>query len=297
MNNNIYTSRNDSICGRDVENKTGFNTNNNNNNGDDRMKNIEILTKKEFKALTKGEAYTVYSNIGERVNALKIKADKAEALFKDAKKDTAEAKRLAKEARKFGIKAERLANERVAKLEKALKKAKKDLKETKKALKEAELRAENAELTAATGEGKSDAGLDLVHEIQNDLDELTEEVVETRKAYSRIGARMTGKKARANINAGTIRHYNNIIRQCKKDIEAGKDVNGNKATIFELQAEIRNLQRQVDAANGTFNEMKRNKTVISQKIVAMDNELDKRYKLQNLLGELGYMWSKKYKRG
>ena len=238
-----------------------YTNDNKNNNGDDFMK---TLSKKEFKALSKGQAFNEYETVGEIANTLKIKADKAETLLKDAKNEASEAQREASEAQR-------------------------EASEAKKQAENAEARAEEAELRAATAEGKADAGLDLVSELQNDLDDLIEERDENMETYNRLGNRMTGKINRANINAGTIRHYRNIIDQCKKDIEAGRDVGGNKATINELEAEIRNLQRQVEAAKGTFNEMKHNKTIVSQRIESMDDELNKRYKLNNLLCELGYI--------
>lgn len=245
-----------------MKNNNNFNKNvksvdtndNKNNNGDDFMK---ILNKKEFKALSKGQAFNEYQTVGEIANTLKIKADKAETLLKDAKNDAIEAQNIAIEAQNEASKAKK--------------------------------QAEEAELRAVTAEGKADGGLDLVSELQNDLDDLIDARNEDMETYNRLGNRMTGKINRANINAGTIRHYKNIINQCKKDIEAGKDVGGNKATINELEAEIRNLQRQVEAAKGTFNEMKHNKTIVSQRIESMDDELNKRYKLNNLLGELGYI--------
>ena len=249
--------------------------NNNNNNGDDHMesnkKDIKVLNKKQFKSLTKGQAYNEYESVADIANALKCKADKALEYFKAAQQDALDAQSGFHDVsfRLDKVKAE-LANT-----------------ETKLANTETEL--EEIKIKLAEAEGKIDAGFDLNAEIQNDLDDLIKNRDEEMESYNRLGARMTGKRARANINMGTIRHYKNIIHQCKKDIENGKDVEGNKATIFELEAEIRNLQRQVDAANGTFNEMKRNKTGISQKIVKMENELDKRYQLNNLLGELGYM--------
>lgn len=49
-----------------------------------------------------------------------------------------------------------------------------------------------------------------------------------------------------NIMMGTIMYYNNIICQCKKDIEAGNDVGGNKATIFELQDAIWEFQKRIE---------------------------------------------------
>ena len=217
------------------------------NNGDDVM---ELLSKKQFKGLKKGEAYTEYLSVGELADAFRHKADKAETLLKDAKKEAIEAQREAVEAQR---------------------------------------QAEVAELRAVKAEGKADAGLDLLTELQNDLDELVENRDEAFERYERLGARMTGKKNRANIDTGIIRHLNNIIRTCKKEIEQGKDVEGNKATIIELSAEIRNIQRQVEAATGTFNEMKVNKTIVSEEIDQMDTELNKRYQLQGLLGELGYI--------
>lgn len=238
-----------------IKNVNSVDTNENKNkNGDDFMK---ILNKKEFKALSKGQAFNEYQTVGEIANTLKIKADKAETLLKDAKNDAIEAQNIAIEAQNEASKAKK--------------------------------QAEEAELRAVTAEGKADGGLDLVSELQNDLDDLIDARNEDMETYNRLGNRMTGKINRANINAGTIRHYKNIINQCKKDIEAGKDVGGNKATINELEAEIRNLQRQVEAAKGTFNEMKHNKTIVSQRIESMDDELNKRYKLNNLLGELGYI--------
>ena len=259
-----------------MKNNNNFNKNvnsvytneNKNNNGDDFMK---ILNKKQFKALKKGEAYTEYLSVGELADAFKYKADKAEALLKDAKNECIEAQKEASQAQKEASQAQKEASQ------------------AQKLAQESEARAEAAELRAIAAEGKADAGLDLVTELQNDLDDLVENRDEAFARYNRLGARMTGKKNRANINTGTIRHYNNIIRDCKKEIEKGIDVEGNKATINELEAEIRNLQRQVEAANGTFHEMKYNKTIVSQKIDAMDDELNKRYKLNNLLGELGYI--------
>ena len=237
------------------KNVNSVDTNDNkNNNGDDFMK---ILNKKQFKALKKGEAYTEYLSVGELADAFKYKADKAEALLKDAKNECIEAQKEASQAQKLA--------------------------------QESEARAEAAELRAVAAEGKTDAGLDLVTELQNDLDELVENRDEAFERYERLGARMTGKKNRANIDTGIIRHLNNIIRTCKKEIEQGKDVEGNKATIIELSAEIRNIQRQVEAATGTFNEMKVNKTIVSEEIDQMDTELNKRYQLQGLLGELGYI--------
>lgn len=245
-----------------TQNVNGFNTNDNkNNNGDDYMK---LLTKKQFKGLKKGEAYTEYLSVGELADAFRCKADKAEELFKDARKDFVEA-------------------------EKDAEASKKEAAEAKKRAAEAEKRAEDAELKIAEGHGKVDAGFDLITELHNDLDELVENRNEAFGRYERLGERMGGKKNRANINTGTIRHYKNIITKCKKDIANGIDVGVNKATIIELEAEIRNLQRQVDAANGTFMEMKRNKTAVSQEITQMDAELNKRYQLNNLLGELGYI--------
>ena len=252
-----------------MKNNNNFNKNvnsvdtndNKNNNGDDFMK---ILNKKQFKALKKGEAYTEYLSVGELADAFKYKADKAEALLKDAKNECIEAQKEASQAQKEASQAQKLAQE-------------------------SEARAEAAELRAVAAEGKTDAGLDLVTELQNDLDELVENRDEAFERYERLGARMTGKKNRANIDTGIIRHLNNIIRTCKKEIEQGKDVEGNKATIIELSAEIRNIQRQVEAATGTFNEMKVNKTIVSEEIDQMDTELNKRYQLQGLLGELGYI--------
>ena len=225
---------------------------------------MKILNKKQFKALKKGEAYTEYLSVGELADAFKYKADKAEALLKDAKNECIEAQKEASQAQKEASQAQKLAQE-------------------------SEARAEAAELRAVAAEGKTDAGLDLVTELQNDLDELVENRDEAFERYERLGARMTGKKNRANIDTGIIRHLNNIIRTCKKEIEQGKDVEGNKATIIELSAEIRNIQRQVEAATGTFNEMKVNKTIVSEEIDQMDTELNKRYQLQGLLGELGYI--------
>lgn len=244
------------------KNVNSVDTNENNKlNGDDFMK---TLSKKEFKALSKGQAYNEYENIGEIANTLKLRVNEVEILFKDAKNEAIEAQKEASESQKQAS-------------------------EAKKQAENAEARAEEAELRALTAESKADGGLDLVSELRNDLDDLIENRDEQMETYNRLGNRMTGKINRANINAGTIRHYRNIIDQCKKDIEAGKDVGGNKATINELEAEIRNLQRQVEAAKGTFQEMKYNKTMVSQKIDAMDDELNKRYVLHNLLGELGYI--------
>ena len=243
------------------KNVNSVDTNEKNNNGDDFMK---TLSKKEFKALSKGQAYNEYENVGEIANTLKLRVDEAEILLKDAKNEAIEAQKEASEAQKEASEAQKQAEN-------------------------AEARAEEAELRALSAEGKADGGLDLVSELRNDLDDLVENRNEEMETYNRLGNRMTGKINRANINSGTIRHYRNIIDQCKKDIEAGKDVGGNKATINELEAEIRNLQRQVEAAKGTFNEMKYNKTIVSQKIDAMDDELNKRYVLNNLLCELGYI--------
>ena len=243
------------------KNVNSVDTNEKNNNGDDFMK---TLSKKEFKALSKGQAYNEYENVGEIANTLKLRVDEAEILLKDAKNEAIEAQKQASEAQKEASEAQKQAEN-------------------------AEARAEEAELRALSAEGKADGGLDLVSELRNDLDDLVENRNEEMETYNRLGNRMTGKINRANINSGTIRHYRNIIDQCKKDIEAGKDVGGNKATINELEAEIRNLQRQVEAAKGTFNEMKYNKTIVSQKIDAMDDELNKRYVLNNLLCELGYI--------
>ena len=270
MKNNIYDL---------IENADENNTK---NNGEDIMKPnkgiVKPLTKKEFKALSKGQAYNHYENISDVANNLRIKADEALEFFKAAKKDALEAEAMLVDARfKLGETETELAEHKVK------------LGETETELANTKSQLEDTEIKLAEAEGKIDAGFDLTTQIQEDLDDLREDVVEARETSKRLSARMTGKRARANINTGTIRHYNNIIRQCKKDIEQGKDVNGNKATILELQAEIRNLQRQVDAANGTFNEMKHNKTVVAQKIDKMDAELDKRYKLNNLLGELGYI--------
>lgn len=44
----------------------------------------------------------------------------------------------------------------------------------------------------------------------------------------------------------TIKNYNNIICQCELDIEQGKDVDGNKAKIFEIQDAIWDIQRRVE---------------------------------------------------
>ena len=257
------------------KNVNSVDTNEKNNNGDDFMK---TLSKKEFKALSKGQAYNEYENVGEIANTLKLRVDEAEILLKDAKNEAIEAQKEASEAQKEASEAQKQASE-----------AQKQVSEAQKQAENAEARAEEAELRALSAEGKADGGLDLVSELRNDLDDLVENRNEEMETYNRLGNRMTGKINRANINSGTIRHYRNIIDQCKKDIEAGKDVGGNKATINELEAEIRNLQRQVEAAKGTFNEMKYNKTIVSQKIDAMDDELNKRYVLNNLLCELGYI--------
>ena len=284
MKNNIYDL---------IENADENNTK---NNGEDIMKPnkgiVKPLTKKEFKALSKGQAYNHYENISDVANNLRIKADEALEFFKAAKKDALEAEAMLVDARfKLGETETELAEHKVklGETETELAEHKVKLGETETELANTKSQLEDTEIKLAEAEGKIDAGFDLTTQIQEDLDDLREDVVEARETSKRLSARMTGKRARANINTGTIRHYNNIIRQCKKDIEQGKDVNGNKATILELQAEIRNLQRQVDAANGTFNEMKHNKTVVAQKIDKMDAELDKRYKLNNLLGELGYI--------
>ena len=300
-NNGVITMKKSKTNTQDVN---GFNTNDNkNNNGDDHMK---LLTKKQFKGLKKGEAYTEYLSVGELADAFKYKADKAEELFNDAKKDAVAAKEDAAAARKSAEAAKRRADGAEELLEGSKKvatiakkaaieaneratAAEKETAEAKKETAEANQRAEAAELRATIAEGKADAGLDLVAQINNDLDELVENRDEAFERYETLGARMTGKKNRANINTGTIRHYKNIIAKCKKDIANGIDVKENEATIIELEAEIRNLQRQVDAANDTFTEMKHNKTVVSQEITKMDTELNKRYKLQGLLGELGYI--------
>ena len=44
----------------------------------------------------------------------------------------------------------------------------------------------------------------------------------------------------------TIKNYSNIIRQCELDIEQGKDVDGNNATIVEIQDAIWEIQRRVE---------------------------------------------------
>ena len=267
-NNGVITMKKSKA--NNTQDVNGFNTNENkNNNGDDRMK---LLTKRQFKGLKKREAYNEYLSVGELADAFRSKADKAEELFKDAKKDFVEAEK--------GL----------AKSKKETAEAKKELAKAEKRTMEVEKRNEELELQIAEGHGKADAGLDLVTEIQNDLDELVENRDEAFERYETLGARMGGKKARANIDTGMIRHLKNLIAKCERDINNGIDVNVNKATIIELEAEIRNLQRQVEAANDTFLEMKHNKTVVSQEITEMDAELNKRYKLQGLLGELGYIW-------
>ena len=283
MNKKSKYSHFDSFSGSEVKAENSVDTNDNkNNNGDDVMK---LLTKKQFKGLKKGEAFTEYLSVGELADAFRYKADKAEELFKDAKKDFVEAEKGLAKSKKETAEAKR----ETAEAKKRTMEAEKRTAEAEKRTMEVEKRNEELELQIAEGHGKADAGLDLVAKIQNDLDELVENRDEAFERYETLGARMGGKKNRANINTGTIRHYKNLISKCKKDIANGIDIAVNKATIIELEAEIRNLQRQVDAANDTFMEMKHNKTVVSQEITEMDNELNKRYKLQGLLGELGYI--------
>lgn len=276
MKNNIF---NDSI-----ENNTQK------TNGDGHMKYyIDIMDKKAWKKLSKSHAYGEYAKLGLKLIEAKELAEEAKAELlanrDNILKFKEELEEHDKHIEQLNNELKELGEEMAYKL-KVKQLALDHVKEERDQYKE---RCEELELQNAESTGKADASLDLISEIQKDLEDLREEVVEARGTAKRLTSRMTGKRARANINTGTIRHYNNIIRKCKKDIEQGKDVDGNRATIVELRAAIRNLQRQVDAANGTFNEMKRNKTVVAQRIVKMDAELDKRYKLQNLLGELGYI--------
>ena len=221
------------------------------------MKN---LTKKQFKKLSKGDAYREYNSVAELADELQISLDEAKELFEEARQHYFDAK----------------ADAEIARAEAGRAKAQAKL---------AEERAEKAEAEIAKGHGKVDAGLQIINTVQEDLDELTAKRKEDFLQYKDLGDELGSYRDVINLRNGTIKHTKNIIARKQRDIDKGIDVNRNKKTIARLEAQIRMEQRQIEAFELDFKRDKEARTILSTSIDAMDTEINDKVKLGELLNK------------
>ena len=82
----------------------------------------------------------------------------------------------------------------------------------------------------------------------------TQDAFEKHEALNAI---ISGKKNRANINAETIHHYENLISECKKEIDNDIDVRVNEATIIELEESINLLKLSNNKISHSLMELKK----------------------------------------
>ena len=247
---------------------------NKNNKGDENM--IQV-TKKQYKKLSKGEAYLKYKSAIEMANALGLRLEEAEKLFKESKEEALKAKVKAQEAEEEALKAKVKAQEAEVKAQESEVKAQEAevrAQEAEVKAQESEVRAQEAEVRAVKAEARSEAGLDIVNEVTNELDNMKKGITNEWEKYDDYAAELTNKAGDITFHRKIIECYTERIAEAKHDIMLGVNVKVAKKAIRDSEAQIRYHEEQINGAQKTMKKFKGKKAFVSGNITEMNERHD-----------------------
>ena len=248
MKNNIYDL---------IENGTENNTQK--TNEDDNMKYyIDIMDKKAWKKLSKSHAYGEYAKLGLKLIEAKELAEEGKAELLANRENILNFKKELKEHDKH-----------IEQLEKELEELGKELKEMAHMLKVKELalnhvkgerdeykeKCEELEFQNAKGIGKADAALKITEEIEAELTRQAESINADCEIRNDCTDELAIKAEMVDDFKKSINRNNKKIAAAKRDIKQGFEVNRNKKRIRDIEAQNRYLLNQINGNKATIFEL------------------------------------------